>query len=156
MGSLSSVISPIVSVGAKAVTSAGSYVLSNTGTINQVNDINLKNKQLKEDADLQRRKNLLALQEKETNRVSKLNQTLATQRANFGSQGVGSVTGSADAVIQGINEESDVERQNSQAKTDLDNQSVDQNYRHQRDLNLLQKQQLKQKSALDYATGLFG
>jgi hypothetical protein len=155
MGSLSSVVGPIISVGAKAAASAGSYGLSNIGTINQLNNLTTKNKQLKEDARLQRQRNLLALQEKETDRVSKLNRSLSTQRARFGSQGVGSVTGSADSVIQGINEDSDIQRQNNQAKTNLDNQIVDQNYNSQRELNLLQKQQLQQKSALGYLTGLF-
>ena len=154
MGSLSSVVSPIISAGTKAVTSAGSFALSNTGTINQLNNLSAKNKQLKEDARLQKQRNLLVLQEKETDRVGKLNRSLSTQRARFGSQGVGSVTGSADSVIQGINEDSDIQRQNNRAKTNVDNQIVDQNYNSQRELNLLQKQQLQQKSTLGFLGGL--
>jgi hypothetical protein len=42
MGSLSSVVSPIISAGTKAVTSAGSFALSNTGTINQLNNLSAK------------------------------------------------------------------------------------------------------------------
>jgi hypothetical protein len=96
----------------------------------------------------------LVLQEKETDRVGKLNRSLSTQRARFGSQGVGSVTGSADSVIQEINEDSDIQRQNNRAKTNVGNQIVDQNYNSQRELNLLQKQQLQQKSTLGFLGGL--
>lgn len=150
MGSLSSVIAPIASFGANAALSAGKYILSNTDKINQAKELSIKNKQIEQNASLQKQQNLLGLQQKETERLSKLRRAISTQRANFGAKGVGSVTGSADSVLEGISGNSDIERQSNLAKTNLDNDIIYQNATTQRQLNLLQKQQLKQKSALDF------
>lgn len=154
MGSLSSVIAPIASFGVNTALSAGKYILSNTDKINQAKELSIRNKQIEQNANLQKQQNLLSLQTKETDRMSKLRRAIATQRANFGSQGVGGVTGSADSVLQGINENSDIERQSNLAKANLDNQGIEQNARTQKQLNLLQKQQLQQKSALGFLSGL--
>lgn len=40
------------------------------------------------------------------------------------------------------------------SNTNLDNQGIDQNTRTQKQLNLLQKQQLQQKSAIGFLSGL--
>lgn len=154
MGSLSSVIAPIASFGVNTALSAGKYIFSNTDKINQAKELSIKNRQIEQNAKLQKQQNLLSLQTKETERMNKLRRVLATQRANFGSQGVGGVTGSADSVYQGINENSDIERQGNITKTNLDNQGIDQNTRTQKQLNLLQKQQLQQKSAIGFLSGL--
>jgi hypothetical protein len=55
-----------------------------------------------------------------------------------------------------LNETSDIERQNNQSKTIMDNTIIDQNLKHQTQLNLLQKQQLKQKTAMGFITDLMG
>ena len=154
MGTLSSVIAPLASFGANAALSAGKYILSNKGKGSEAREIDFKNKQLEQNAALQKQQNLLSLQQKETERIAKLRRAVATQRANFSSQGVGSVTGSADSVLQGLNENSDIERQGNISKTNLDNTIIDQNYNSQRQLNLLQKQQLRQKSALGFLGSL--
>jgi hypothetical protein len=156
MGSLSSVIAPIANIGVKTIASAGQYYVANSERFRDMDTLNAKNTQLAQSAALQKQSNLLALQQKETDRQSKLRRALSTQRANFGSQGVGSVTGSSDSVLQGLNESSDIERQNNQAKTSLDNTIIDQNLNYQTQLNLLQKQQLKQKAALGFVTDLIG
>lgn len=148
MGSLSSVITPIASIGAQAISSAGSYFLTNQDRFMDIGNANSKMEQLEKNAKLQKQQNLLALQQKETERLSKLRRAISTQRANFGSQGVGSVTGSADSVLQSLNETSDIEGQYNRAKTVLDNQQIDQDLNYQKQLNLLQKQQLKQKAAV--------
>lgn len=154
MGSLSSVIAPIASFGVSTALSAGKYIFSNTDKINQSKELSVRNKQIEQNAKYQKQQNLLSLQTKETDRINKLRRAIATQRANFGAQGVGGVTGSADSVLQGINENSDIERQGNFAKTNLDNQGIDQNTRTQKQLNLLQKQQLQQKSAIGFLSGL--
>jgi hypothetical protein len=118
-------------------------------------EIDIKNRQLAQQASIQKQKNLLDLKNTETDRINKLRKAISTQRANFGSQGVGSVTGSADSVLQGINENSDIARQHSVSKTALDNALIDENYGAQSQLNLLQKQQLQQKTALAYLNDYF-
>ncbi len=156
MGSLSSVIAPIAEMGVKTLASAGQYYVSNSERLRELDTINIKNAQLAQNAALQKQSNLLALQQKETDRQDKLRRAASTQRANFGSQGVGSVTGSSDSVLQGLAETSDIERQNNQSKTAMDNAIIDQNLQNQTQLNLLQKQQLKQKAALGFVTDLIG
>ena len=156
MGSLSSVIAPIAEIGVKTIGTAGKYFVSNSDRLRDLDSANIKNAQLAQNAALQKQSNLLALQQKETDRLSRLRKSIASQRANFGSQGVGSVTGSADSVFQGLNEASDIERQNNQSKTSMDNAIIDQNLQNQTQLNLLQKQQLKQKAALGFVTDLIG
>ncbi len=154
MGSLSSVIAPIASFGVKAITTAASQILPNLDAYQNINNINEKNKQLAQNLALQRSSNLLSLQEKENDRVLKLRRAISTQRANFGGKGIGSAGGSAESVLQGLNEDSDVDRQINVTKYNLDNAGSDQNYHYQTQLNLLQKQQLKQKSALSFLTNL--
>lgn len=156
MGSLSSVVAPIANLGVKAIASAGQYYIANADRLNNVDNVSLKNAQLAQSAASQKQANLLALQQKETDRINKLKRAVSTQRANFGSQGIGSVTGSSDSVMQGLNEASDIERQNNQSKTALDNDIIDQNLKYQTQLNLLQKQQLQQKAALGLITDFAG
>lgn len=145
-----------------AIASVGSTLLSAINLVqpardsaNNIKEINLKNQQLASQANYQKQKNLIDFQNNETDRQNKLRRAISTQRANFGSQGVGSVTGSGDSVLQGINENSDITRQQYATKLNLDNTAIDQNYQTQRQLNLLQKQQLKQKSILGYLNDIF-
>jgi hypothetical protein len=145
-----------------SIASVGSTLLSAVNianpardTVNNLKEIDLKNQQLAAQANIQKQKNLFDFQTNETDRQNKLRRAISTQRANFGSQGVGSVTGSGDSVLQGINENSDITRQQNETKLGLDNTAIDQNYQTQRQLNLLQKQQLKQKSVLGYLNDIF-
>lgn len=156
MGSLSSVIAPIASIGVNTLASAGKYFISNSERLRDVDNIKIKNAQLKQSAALQTQANLLALQQKETERMAKLRRAISTQRANFGAQGVGSVTGSGDSVLQGLNESADIERQNNHNKTAMDNKIIDENLKYQTQLNLLQKQQLRQKTAFGFISDLVG
>ena len=148
MGSLSSVASTLVGV--------ANYAMPAKQAADNTREIDLKNKQLAQSAALQKQRNLLALSKAETDRQAKLRRALSTQRAKFGSQGIGSVTGSSDAVLEGDFAESDIARQSNQSATALDNQAIDDNLQTQTQLNLLQKQQLKQKATLGYLTSLFG
>jgi hypothetical protein len=147
MGTLSSIGSSLVS--------AAQFALPAKEARDSSVEINLKNKQLEQSAAYQKQKNLLALNTSETERQSKLRKALSTQRANFGSQGIGSATGSAEAVLQGTFADSDIERQQKQAATERDNAAIDANLASQKQLNLLQKQQLQQKATLGYLTDLF-
>ena len=140
MGSFTSVLTPLVSM--------GKLIGSGMEAANNLQEVSAKNKALAQNAVLQKQANLLALQQKETDRLTKLRQATATQRANFGAQGIGSATGSSDAVQQGIFELSDVTRQQNADKAALDNRIIDQSLAAQQQQNLLQKQQIKQKAAL--------
>lgn len=146
MGSLTSLVTPLAAM--------GKLVASGVEAAQSVNEINAKNRALAQNAALQKQANLLALQQKETDRLTKLQQATATQRAHFGSQGIGSATGSSEAVQQGIFESSDITRQQNAAKTALDNQTIDQSLASQQQMNLLQKQQVKQKAALSLLSAL--
>ena len=147
MGALTSVASTLVS--------AANYIMPAKQAADNSREIDIKNRQLAQQASIQKQKNLLDLKNTETDRINKLRKAISTQRANFGSQGVGSVTGSTDSVLQGINENSDIARQQSISKTALDNALIDENYGAQSQLNLLQKQQLQQKTALAYLNDYF-
>lgn len=138
-----------------AISSLASTVLSARQNAREVQAIDTRNQQLAAQAANEKQKNLLALQEKETTRVAKLKAALATQRADYGGSGVGSGAGSSEAVLSGISATSDIEGQQNRAATTLSNKSVDENLSYQTNLNLLQRQQLKQKAALNYLTNLF-
>lgn len=132
-----------------------STALSAKQTADHSKEIDLKNKQLAANADAEKQKNLLDLKKSETARQSKLRAALSTQRANFGAQGVGAGSGSSEAVLQGIFEDSDIERQENAAETEAENKAIDSHLSTQTQLNLLQKQQLKQKSVLGILTDIF-
>lgn len=147
MGALSSVASTLVS--------AANFIMPAKQAADNAKEIDIRNRQAAQTAAAQKQKNLLELKNAETDRLTKFRRAVATQRANFGSQGVGSVTGSGESVLQGITENSDIVRQQNKSKATIDNAAIDRNLETQRQLNLLQKQQLKQKTALGYLTDLF-
>lgn len=147
MGSFSSAVSSIMSV-AKAVNSADTLARDRQA-------LAIKDKQLMATAEQQKQKNLLDLQKSESDRVRSLKKAITTQRAKFGSFGTGGTSGSAEAVLDGINANSNVEYQQNTARTALDNAAIDDNLGNQLQLNLLQKQQLRQKSNLALLDGIF-
>ena len=111
--------------------------------------------QAKEDATLKKKQNLLNYQSAESDRQQRLRRTLFSQRAISGSRGVGDSGGSADAVLQGLTEASDLEGQKNKSSFDLTNESIDVNLDQQRRVNLLRKQQQRQNISLGYLTDTF-
>ena len=111
--------------------------------------------QAKEDAALKKKQNLLNYQTSENDRQQRLRRGLSTQRAISGSRGVGDSGGSADAVLLGLAEASDLEGQKNKDSFDLINQSIDVNLDQQRRVNLLRKQQQRQNTSLGYVTDIF-
>ncbi len=150
MGSLSSVVAPLASVGAKAIGTIGSQIIANQGRREERRELDRRNQQITDNAALQKQQNLLVYNQKESDRIARLRRSIATQRAQFAGQGIGVNGGSSEAVLDGIDSLSGIERQNNQDKTVLDNSIIDNNAAYQRDLNLLQKQQLRQKSNLSF------
>jgi hypothetical protein len=150
MGSLSSVVTPLASVGAKAIGTIGSQIISNQGRRQEQRELDRRNQQIADNAALQKQQNLLLYTQRENDRTARVRRSIASQRAKFGSQGVGSVTGSSETVLEGIENSSSLEGQDNRDRLSLDNSLIDNNATYQRDLNLLQKQQLRQKSNLSF------
>lgn len=78
----------------------------------------LDERQRAQDAELQRQSIALDAQEAEESRREALRRAVSRQRANFGAQGVGSGSGSSQAVLLGLFEESDDEKRR---REELDN-----------------------------------
>ncbi len=154
MGSLSSVVTPLMQIGS-AIGSVASFAQPFVSTSQKGAESDLVLQQYQQNVELQKKQNLLNLQQDETNRRNKLKRLISTQRAEYGGGGIGSGAGSSEAVLQGLHEESDIERQNNENNTAFSNQALDQKLEQQRQLNLLQKQQLKQKTVLSKLGDLF-
>lgn len=145
MGTLSSVLSFGSAIGG-VMTKARSVSQSNS-------EADLKLRQYEQDAALRKKQNLLDLQNSETERRTKLKKLISAQRAQFGGSGVRSGEGSSEAVLGGLFSDSDMDRQDNETQYSLSNQSINQGVAQQRQLNLLQKEQLRQKTILN---SLFG
>ncbi|OIN86849.1 MAG: hypothetical protein AUJ12_04365 [Alphaproteobacteria bacterium CG1_02_46_17] len=154
MGSLSSVVAPLAQVGS-AIGSVASFAQPFMSASHKGSESDLALQNYQQNVELQKKQNLLGLQQAETERRNKLKKMVSSQRAEYGGSGVGSGAGSSEAVLQGLVEDSDIERQNNENDTSLANETLDQKLAQQRQLNLLQKQQLKQKTLLSSLSDLF-
>ncbi len=85
----------------------------------------------------------------EETRRAALRRAVASQRAKFGAQGLAPESGSADAVLLGLFEESDAERARRAELDTLRQSAIDSDLAQQRSVNLLQSAQLAQKQALE-------
>ena len=85
----------------------------------------------------------------EQTRLSALRRAVARQRAAYGVSGLSSTGGSAEAVLLGLFEESDDERETRARLDDIRNRTLEQNLDAQKRLNVLQVSQLKQKQRLE-------
>ena len=154
MGSFTSALAPIMQVGQALGTVASfSKPFVSRSQSNSSGDMELRN--LEQKTALQKKQNLLNLQQDETARRAKLQKLLSAQRAEFGGRGIRSGAGSSEAVLTGFASDSDVERQFNEHEYQLNNASLDQRLSEQRQLNLLQKQQLKDKTLLNALTDIF-
>lgn len=157
MGTLAPVLGTILQVGS---------VLGTVASVAQpfIQD-KVDNKQLKQTNALQNQLNAQAAATKlEQNRVdaaaseaqrrTALKRAIAKQRASFGAQGVGSGTGSSEAVLLGMFEQSDEEREAAQKINDLRTQAITQNASAQQQLNLLQQTQLRENQYVKYLSRL--
>lgn len=87
-------------------------------------------------------------QSAERERLAALRRAVARQRAAFGAQGIDTTEGSADAILLGLFDESDEDRQERTRLDDLRNRVLDQEQQSQKDLNILQVSQLRQRQRL--------
>ncbi|MBK6896952.1 MAG: transporter [Alphaproteobacteria bacterium] len=108
----------------------------------------LQQRQLEEKAALERQQIALNAKLTEDQRQTALRRAVARQRANFGAQGVGSATGSSQAVLLGLFDESDDERQRREELDALRVTALDQNVSQNRALNILQRTQLSERQKI--------
>lgn len=157
MAALTPVLSLLGTVG--SVVSAGTEILGGVQTLAGVSNRQqekedrlaldqlkrqqtLQQRQLEEKAALERQQIALNAKLTEEQRQTALRRAVARQRANFGAQGVGSATGSSQAVLLGLFDESDDERQRREELDALRVTALDQNVSQNRALNILQRTQL--------------
>ncbi|MGH1378104.1 MAG: transporter [Alphaproteobacteria bacterium] len=119
----------------------------------------LQEQQSAADAALNKQKIAIDAQEAEEERKKALRRAVSRQRANFGAQGISSGSGSSQAVLLGLFEESDAEKQKREQLDALRITSIDQDLAQQKSLNVLQRTQLQEKQKINQlSTGerLFG
>lgn len=108
----------------------------------------LQQKQLEDRAALEREQIALNARQTEEQRQQALRRAVARQRASFGSQGVGSGSGSAQAVLLGLFDESDDERAKREELDTIRLTALDQDLGQNRALNVLQRTQLAERQRL--------
>ncbi len=116
----------------------------------------LEEKQLKQDANSEKERIALEAELIEQDRKDALKRSVARQKANFGAQGVGAVDGSSQAVLLGITEESEEEKAQREALDALKVKAVDDRVQQEKELNVLQREQLKEQSQVNGITGFIG
>jgi len=109
----------------------------------------LQQKQAAADAALQKQQIALSAAQENEERQKALKRAVARQRANFGSQGIGSGAGSSQAVLLGLFEESDDEKARRDALDNLRNKAIDQDLSNGNALNVLQRTQLEEKNKIN-------
>lgn len=85
----------------------------------------------------------------EQQRRAALRRAVARQRAAYGAQGIGAGEGSAEAVLLGLFEESDADRMERERIDDIRNRALEQDIAEQKNLNVLQLSQLRERQKLE-------
>ncbi|MCB1782379.1 MAG: hypothetical protein KDI13_00135 [Alphaproteobacteria bacterium] len=109
----------------------------------------LQERQLAAQNALEKEKIATQAAQSEADRKSALRRAVARQRANFGAQGVGSGAGSSQAVLLGLFDESDAEKQKREQLDALRTTALDQDLAQNKAQNVLQRTQLAQRNSLD-------
>ena len=109
----------------------------------------LDERQRAQDAEFQRQSIALDAQEAEESRREALRRAVSRQRANFGAQGVGSGSGSSQAVLLGLFEESGDEKRRREELDNLRLNAIDQDLAQNRSINVLQRTQLAERNRLN-------
>lgn len=157
MAAIAPVLTTIMQVGSVlgTVASIAQPFISDKVQRNQTADLNaLKLQQDTQAAQTKLAENQLVLAQNDEKRRAALKRSIARQRANFGAQGVGSNGGSSEAVLLGMFEMSDAEREAAEQLNNFRTQAVAQGLGAQQQLNLLQQTQLKERQYVDYLSKL--
>ncbi len=150
MGALTSVL-------ATTLVSGLTQSVSNNQAVAQLSARqDLEAQQSKQDASLEKRSIALDASVAEQDRKDALKRSIARQRAEFGAQGVGSAGGSSGAVLLGIIDESEEEKAQREALDSIKVRAIDDSLEQQKALNVLQREQLRERSSLDSIAGGLG
>lgn len=103
---------------------------------------------LAEQTALEREQLALDAEQAEEDRIRALKRAMARQRANFAGQGISSAGGSAEAVLLGLFEESEEEKEARDRLDALRSASLDLSLSQNQGLNVLQRTQLEEKQQL--------
>ena len=101
-----------------------------------------------QDAALERERRAEQSRQANEQRQAALRRAVARQRARFGASGVGSVNGSSEAVLLGMFDESDEERENRERLDRLRNRALEQDQSQLRSRNVLAATQAAQRNQL--------
>lgn len=102
-----------------------------------------------EQAGLDRAKITADAQNAETARRAALKRAMARQKVQYGASGISAADGSGEAVLLGLFEESDQERQAREKLDGLRNQAIDLDIADRNRINVLQRTQLQERQKLD-------
>jgi len=110
---------------------------------------NIQSRQAQANLALDRDKIALDAKNAQETRKQALRRAVSRQRANFGAQGIGSGAGSSQAVLLGLFEETEAQKQR---RTELDNlrlNAIDQGVSQRKSLNVLQRTQLQERQNIN-------
>ncbi len=111
----------------------------------------LEERQAAQEAELEKQSMAQEAAADAADREKALKRAVARQKAVFGARGVGSGTGSSEAVLLGLFDESDEEAQAREKLDTLRLKALDQNLDSQKSMNLLQASQLAAQQKLERA-----
>lgn len=151
MGGVNSVL-PVISQGIQLASTISASNQRSASQDQALADLqaeqNERLRQSQEDAALERAEIQSKADEDERKRRDALRRSVARQRASFGSQGI-SGDGSGEAILLGLTEESEAQKQ---AREELDNlrlAGINQDIEQQKRLNLIQRSQLQESQRIN-------
>lgn len=115
----------------------------------------MSQQQAAQQATLEKQQMALSAQAYEDERRAALKRAVARQRAVFGASGAAQGTGSSQAVLLGLYDETQEELARREQLDTLRNAALDQNISQQKSLNVLQYEQLKQRQKLNNAVSTY-
>lgn len=114
----------------------------------------LTERQQAQKARLERERRTEETRQANEKRQAALRRAVARQRAQFGASGVGSGAGSSEAVLLGLFEETDSDRENRERLDSLRNRALEQERRQLRRRNVLEATQTAQRNQLRRSSGI--
>jgi hypothetical protein len=112
-------------------------------------------RQMAENAALEKEKIRLSAEQTEVERRAALRRAIAKQKAKYGASGIESSGGSSQALLLGLYDESDEDRQQRESLDALKTQAIDQNLDQQQRINTLQLTQLRERSRYNNRGSVF-
>ena len=112
-------------------------------------------RQMAENSALEKEKIRLSAEQTEAERRAALRRAIAKQKAKYGASGIESSGGSSQALLLGLYDESEEERQRRESLDALKSQAIDQNMDQQQRINTLQLTQLRERSRYNNRGSVF-